>query len=112
MLEITVVLAIYILVSVVLMGILWTSAAKRGRVRAPRYFFWIRQRRRAPLRSIAANEMTDANACWNGRSAGVAAAGVILGWAAMSGAQPVARVGGRVGSADSNQMVNVNALLR
>ena len=102
--ELLAVLGIYLVVSFIGMGALWTDAARKSLVRAPSYFFWMRADK-PPMPSVC--ESNDSNAVLNLRPFGLTVAAVVFLYA-MSTSQPP---GGWVGEMSSNQTACPNGVM-
>lgn len=90
MLELLTVLGIYFAISFVGMAALWTVAARKGVVPAPKFFFWFRTDQRSTLATI--NEVgATANTYQNFGPLGFTATAVLL--CAISIQQPTAPSG-------------------
>ena len=105
--ELLAVLGIYLAVSFVGMAALWTVGVRKGVVRAPSYFFWIRASQSNALPSL--KEASPSNSYWNIRPVNLAAATAVLLYT-MSTSEVVPH-SGLAGEVGPNQMTRSNALI-
>jgi len=100
--ELLAVLVVYLIVSFVGMAALWTVAARKGVVRAPDYFFWVRRDQHHMLPT--ASGPTSSSTFLNFRPAGLAAATASI-------LRNVRYASYRMGWARPNQTVRANAII-
>jgi hypothetical protein len=101
--ELLAVFGIYLAVSSVGMAALWTVAVRKGAVRAPSYFFWMRTVENPAIPTLS--EASPSNEIWNAKPLGLAAATAVL-LCAVSAPQLQGWAG-----ASSNQRAWTNALI-